>query len=115
MIKSYLKSYLYLFGIIIISTLVISIINYFINIPIKKIKIIISIISLFISSIILGRNVKNKAYLEAIKFSSIYLIIITILKFIFKTSFNYKVIIMYLVLIISSIIGSMIGINSKNK
>ena len=115
MLKTYLKSYGYLFGIIIILTIILSIINYFINIPSNTIKIIIPILSLFVSSIILGKNVKTKAYLEGIKFSSLYLIFITILKFILKTEFNYKVIIMYIVLLITSVIGSMIGINIPKK
>ena len=113
MIKKYLKSYLYLFGIIILSTLLLSILNYFIKLPTNTIKIIIPIISIFISSIILGKSSKEKAYLEGIKFVGIYLVFITIIKLLLKTSFNYKVIIIYIVLTISSIIGSMIGINLK--
>ena len=76
---------------------------------------IIPIISIFISSIILGKVTKEKAYLEGLKFSTIYLIIISILKLILKLPFNYKTIIMYLVIIITSIIGLIIGINTKKK
>ena len=115
MLKKYLKSYIYLFGLILLLTTITSIINYFITIPITTIKIIIPIISIFISCIILGNNTSSKAYLEGIKFSSIYIILTIILKFIFNTNFNYKSLIMYIVLIISSIIGSMIGINTKRK
>jgi len=113
LIKKYLKSFGYLFGIIIILTIILSTINYFINIPSKTIKILIPILSLFISTIILGKNTKEKAYLEGIKFTSIYLIITTIIKLILKISFNYKTIIIYLTLLITGIIGSMIGINTK--
>lgn len=115
MIKTYLVSYGYLFGMIIILTLFISIINYFVNIPSIVIKIVIPIISILVSSIILGKNSKNKAYLEGIKFSTIYLLLTIILKFILKTSFNYKVIIMYILILFTSVIGSMIGINIKKK
>ena len=113
MVKIYLKSYGYLFGLIIILSILLSIINYFINIPISVIKIIIPILSLFISSIILGRDVKKKGYIEGIKFSLIYLVLITILKLIFNSSFNLKVIIMYAIFIFTSILGAMIGINTK--
>lgn len=113
MIKSYLKSYGYLFGIILILTIILSIINSFSNTPLHIIKIIIPIISLLIATIILGRNTKEKAYLEGIKFTTIYIIITTILKLILKTTFNYKIIIIYLILLFTGIIGSMIGINSK--
>lgn len=115
MLKNYLKCYGYLISLIIIMTLILSIINYFINIPSNIIKIIIPIISLLTSSIILGKNTKEKAYIEGIKFSSIYIIIITILKLILKTDFNFKIIIIYILLIFTSIIGSTIGINIKKK
>ena len=111
--KNYLKCYGYLFGLIIIFTLILSIINYFIPFKATIIKIIIPVISIFISSIILGRKVKTKAYFEGIKFSLLYLLLITIIKFIIKTSFNYKAIIIYLLMIFTSVIGSMIGINLK--
>lgn len=115
MIKTYLKSYAYLFGSIIILTFLLSIINYFITIPSNTIKIIIPILSMFLSTIILGKNVKQKAYLEGIKFSLIYLVIITIIKLILKSTFNLNAIIIYFVLILTSIIGATIGINSKKQ
>ena len=80
MIRNYLKSYLYLFVISISLTIILSIISYFTNNPLTIIKTLIPFISIFISSLILGRNVKEKAYLEAIKYSSIYIILIVILK-----------------------------------
>ena len=113
MLKIYLKGYLYLFGIIIVSTIILSLINYFIPFKIGIIKIIIPIISMFISSIIVGKNVKAKAYLEGLKFSSLYLLFISLLKFIIKTPFNYKVVIIYILTIFTSVIGSMFGINLK--
>lgn len=115
MFKKYLKSYLYLIVLIIIMTIILSIINYFINIPSNIIKIIIVIISILISSIILGKQTKEKAYIEGIKFSLIYIIFLTFIKFILKTNFNFKVIIIYIIFIFTSIIGSMIGINIQKK
>ena len=98
MLKIYLKSYLYLFSMIIILTLILSIINYFIPIPTNIIKLLIPIISMFISSIILGKQTKAKAYLEGLKFSSIYLIISIIISIITNNSFTIKLIISYLIL-----------------
>ena len=115
MLKNYLKSYGYLIGITFILTIIISIINYCFNISPTIFKIIIPIISILISSIILGINTKEKAYIEGIKFSIIYILIITILKFILKTNFNYKVIITYILMIFTSIVGSTIGINLQKK
>ena len=115
MLKSYLKSYTFLFSLIVILTIIISIINYLFLIPINIFKIIIPLISVFTSSIILGRETKEKAYLEGIKFSSIFLIIITIIKLTLKLPFNYKTIIMYIITIITSIVDLIIGINIKKK
>ena len=115
MIKNYLKSYLYLLGSIIILAIFLSIFNYFIPFKANTIKIIIPIISMLISSIMLGKKTKEKAYLEGLKFSTIFIIIITIIKIIIKSNFNYKVIIMYVALLLTSLIGSMIGINLKKE
>ena len=113
MIKNYLKSYGYLFGLIFIMILFISILNYFIPFKTNIIKVVIPIISMFISSIILGKNTQEKAYLEGLKFSILFILFITILKIIIKTDFNYKVFIIFIAQIISSVFGSMIGINLK--
>ena len=115
MIKTYLKSYGYLLGIIIILTTILSLLNYFIPFKAETIKIIIPILAMLVAGIILGKNVREKAYLEGIKFSSIYIILVTIIKLLIKSSFNYKVIIMYVTLLITSIIGSMLGINLKKE
>lgn len=114
MIKNYLKCYGYLFGMILILTIILSIINYFVKLPTDIIKIIIPIVSLFGASIILGKGIKEKGYIEGIKFSVIYLIFITVIKLIFKTGFNFKVLLMYIIFVFSSVVGSMIGINLKN-
>ena len=115
MLKNYLKSYAYLFASILILTTILSIINYFFNIPVKVIKLLIPIISIIISTIILGKNTKSKAYLEGIKFTSLYLILSIIISIITKNSFNIKLILCYILLLISGIIGSMIGININRK
>lgn len=115
MLKSYLKSYIYLFTSIIILTIFLSIINYFFNIPVKVIKLLIPIISIIISTIILGKNTKSKAYLEGIKFTSLYIILSIIISIITKNTFSFKLILCYILLLISGIIGSMIGININRK
>ena len=115
MIKKYLKSYGYLFGLNIFFIIILSIINYLIPFKAETIKIIIPIISMFVSSILLGKSTKEKAYFEGIKFSSFYILFTIIIKLLLKTNFNYKSIIMIIVLLITSIIGSMIGINLKKE
>ena len=115
MVRNYVKCYGYLMGLIVIMTFIFSLVSYFFNFTSIIIKVIIPIISLLVASIILGKNVKEKAYIEGIKFSVIYIALITILKLIFKTSFDYKVIIVYILMILTSIIGAMIGINIRKK
>lgn len=115
MLKNYLKSYLYLFTSIIILTLILSIINYFYNFPINIIKILIPIISLIIATIILGKNTKIKAYLEGLKFTSIYIIISFIIFSITQSTFTIKIFLYYIIQLLSGIIGSMIGINLNKK
>lgn len=116
MLKNYLKSYAYLFIFILILTIILSVINYFLIIPTKVIKILIPIISIIISTIILGKNTKSKAYLEGLKFTSVYIILSIIVSIITKNQFNFKLILCYFLLLLSGIIGSMIGINlNKNK
>ena len=115
MLKKYLKSYLYLFSSIIILTLILSLLNYFYTFPTKIIKLLIPIISILLSSIILGKNTKEKAYLEGLKFTSIYIILSLIISLITKNPFTIKLILSYLLLLLTGIIGSMIGIQLKNK
>ena len=114
MLKKYLKSYLYLFSLILILTLILSILNYFYPFKTKTIKLLIPIISILLSTIILGKNMKEKAYLESIKFTSIYIILSLIISLIFKT-FTIKIIIYYILFLITGIIGGIIGINLKKK
>lgn len=114
--KKYLISYIYLISIIILSTIILSLINYFTNYSSIIIKIFIPIIATFISSIILGKKTTTKAYLEGLKFTSIYLIIMLITNYlILNNSFNIKSLIFYTLILFTGIIGSMLGINLKRK
>lgn len=111
MLKNYIKSYIYLFSIILILTIIYTLINYYLIILPNIINLIIPIIAVIISSIILGKNTNQKAYLEGIKFTSIYLIISILLSIFTKNTFTIKLILSYLLILLSGIIGSMIGIN----
>lgn len=115
MLKIYMKSYIYLFSIILILTIIYTIINYYLITLPNIIKVLIAIISIFISSIILGKNTREKAYLEGIKFTSIYLIISIIISILFKNTLSLKSILYYFLVLLSGVIGSMIGININKK
>jgi len=77
-------------------------------------KFLIPVLSLFIGSLFLGRNTEKKGWLSGIKFWALILIIFIILNLIFKGKFNIRTIIYYLILLVVSVLGSMVGI-SKNK
>ena len=77
-------------------------------------KIIIPIISLFIGGFLLGKKASKKGWLEGIKIGALCLIFMIIFNYLaYSFSFEVKNLLYYSILIISSIFGSMIGINFK--
>lgn len=118
-IKIYLKSLFISFLVILVSTLVMTILSYFNILPTKSlsfIKIITLIISLLIGGYFVGHNCKSKGWLEGIKYSLVFIIIILLINLlILKNNFEIKNIIYYIIMIISSMIGSMYGITRKGK
>ena len=77
-------------------------------------KLLVILISTFITSFLLGTKTKNKGYLEGIK-QSLILIVIFLIPTIITSNFNLKVFIYYLIILITGSLGSMIGINRKKK
>lgn len=117
---TYLKKYslriLYTFILIIILLLLTTTLYYFNiinNSTYKVLKIIIVLISLFINSFILGKNTSKKGYLEGIKFSLIVIPIFFILTILTNKTLNPSMLLYYLILLITSIFGSMVGISKK--
>ena len=74
---------------------------------------IIPFISLFIGSFILGKNTNNKGFIEGIKFGSIFIVLFILLNIILKLGFTKESIILYMIMIISSMTGSILGINKR--
>ena len=116
-IIKYLKSLIYIFISIIISSLLITILNYFsiIKSPIISILELLSIIiSIFIGSLYLGKKSTSKGYIEGLKIGGIVLIILFMLN---NVGFNNKIglnsFIFYTIILIASIFGSILGINKK--
>lgn len=116
-LKNLGKSLLYTFGVMIVLTFIITIFSYFnlFSDSITKVfKLLIPIISLFVGGILVGRCANKKGYIEGIKFGIIVDLIFVIFSFFIKT-LKVSSIIFYIILLISSIFGSMIGINKKKK
>lgn len=116
-LKSLGISFIYIISTILILIFIITLLNYF-NIISDKIipifKILIPITSLFIGGIQIGKRSKNKGWLEGLKLGSIFSIFLLVFNFLaFSNSFKFKYLLFYLIIITSSILGSMIGINRK--
>ena len=114
-IKKTYKSWLYTFGIIAITTLFITILNYFniINYQVVNIIKIITIITAFlIGGILIGRKSDSKAWLDGIKLSLLFILALLIINLFMHTKIDFKNLIYFLIVSISTTLGSMIGINT---
>ena len=101
---------------IIILTFILTIFNYFdliSNNIIDVFKLIIILLSIFINSYILGKNCKNKGYLEGLKFGLIFIFFLLMYNLLFIKVFSIKTLIYYILILITSIVASTIGINRK--
>jgi putative membrane protein (TIGR04086 family) len=116
-LKNLGMSFLYIIITILILTFIITVLSYFNIMSDKTIsifKIIIPIISLLIGGIYIGKRSNKKGFIEGSKLGIIFCIILAIFNYLaFDYSFKFKYLLFYLILIVSSILGSMIGINRK--
>ncbi len=78
---------------------------------ISKINFVLVAVSFLIAGIKLGKKASKKGFLEGMKLGFIALLILNILNLIFFRNFNLYTLMYYLLILSSSIIGSMIGIN----
>lgn len=75
--------------------------------------IIIPIVAFILGGLYLGKKASKNGYLEGLKLGAIISLLFLIINLIFGETINLKDILFYTILIISSIFGSMIGINLK--
>lgn len=116
---TYLKnlgiSIIYILAFILGLTFIFSLLNYiglFNNTIINIIKIIIPVLSMFIGGFVLGKRTGKKGWLEGLKLSLIFLIFLSLFNYLgLKSSLSLKVGIYYLILIMSTIFGSILGVN----
>ncbi len=69
-------------------------------------------INIFVNSFILGKSASKNGYIEGAKFGGAIVFILLIITLIFS-KFRFSVLIYYLIIITTSILGSMIGISKK--
>ena len=110
-------SFIYIIATLLILTFITTILSYF-NIINDKltsiIKIIIPITTLFIGGFYIGKNSRKKGFIEGLKLGLIFSFIIIIFNYLaLDYSFKLKYLLFYLILNVSCILGSMIGINKK--
>ena len=107
------KALLTTFITLIIGIVIITLLNYFniIGINITNIsKIIILGLSIFIGSFSLGKMSIKKGYLEGLKFGLLITFILFLLNLIITKNIKIRLIILYIIINITSILGSMFGI-----
>lgn len=117
-IIKYLKSLMYIFSSIILLSIFIGTLSYF-NILngnlLKSFEIIAIILSMLIGGIYLGKNSNQKGFLEGIKIGLTIIFLLFIFNyFAFDISLTLPSILFYLIILISSILGSIFGINKKS-
>ena len=114
-LKKYLKSSLYTLGIMLITSIIVTILNYFNIINgslLNIIHYIIPIISVVIGSFILGKTSSKKGYIEGLKYAGIWSIFFLIIN-IFIKRLDISSIIFFVILILLSMLSSILGINKK--
>jgi putative membrane protein (TIGR04086 family) len=113
----YLKHLGYIVGSVVIGIMFFTIFNYFgiINNSIMRIiKIVLVVISTFISAYLLGKVSKSKGYIEGLKLGLLVILLLVIMNLIFS-SFSLSKILYFLLILFTAILGSMIGINRKKE
>jgi len=114
--KKFIKPLLCSFGILFISTFIITLLNYIGIISgmiLKIIKVIIPIISYFIPGFMIGKNSDKKGWLSGIEIGLMITTLLLILNVLFKTETSIYLILFYIGLTVISVLGSMLGINKK--
>jgi len=118
----YLKNFIIsvFISIILMLTLVlfITLLNYYDVISsnvLSVLKIIIPLLCVFISGLFLGTKATKRGYLEGIKISAVFILMLILFNVLLNESLNVKDLIFYLIILFSSVFGSMIGINQKKK
>ena len=115
-LKKLLKGFLFTIISFLLLTFIFTILNYFniINIKIMEVfKIIIPLFSLALGGYIMGKGSEKNGWLEGLKIGLIIVLLILIGNLIFSPKLILKDFIFYILLLMSSMLGGMFGINRK--
>lgn len=113
---SYLKEYLKILLSLFITSLLVSTLAYFNIIDNSKnaIIFIVFIISILINSFLLGKRTNKNGYVEGIKIGSTIIFTFIIIRLLLKRNIIEKLL-YYVIILITSIFGCILGINKKEK
>lgn len=115
-IKKYSYHFLYTIISMLIFLLLITTLYHF-NIITSNIYQILKLIfllgTILISGIILGKKATSKGYLEGMKLALFIIILFTLLTFLTNSDIKLRILLYDLIILITAILGGMIGINKK--
>jgi len=112
-LKNIGRSFIYTLASFFILTILLTVLNYFniFNSSIANIfKVINLIIAIFLGSFILGHRSMKKGWLEGLKYGLIFGVVLFLFNYLGLGKFNIFV---YLIVLITSVIGGMLGISFK--
>lgn len=113
--KKYLSVILVPTVFLVLAPFAFSIFNLF-DIEVKKIFYLVSVIIMtLITGIFLGFNTTNKAYLKGLALGTIMSLVMFLISLILRSNFSIYTLVYYLIIIVSAMMGSIIGITKKDK
>ena len=116
-IKNYLVAIGYFLLVVAVFAIILTIFNYYDIVTsklFKIIKVLIPSLALFIGGYKVGNSANKKGYIEGIQLSLIIIVMLFMFSYLgFNVTFNVSLILYYIILIISSMLGAMVGINKK--
>lgn len=113
-LKKYVKPLLCLMTSLIVNVLAMALFHYmgvFKLASIGKINFVVMAILMFVEGLVMGKKTSKKGYLEGLKLGGFVVVSLFLLNIIFTRHFDLYVVLYYVVMMVSSVIGSMIGIN----
>ena len=76
-------------------------------------KLLLILLPLLVSSILLGKKATQKGFLEGMKLGGLIIILFTLISLITKQDIKLRIILYDGIILLTSILGGMIGINKK--
>lgn len=117
--QKFAKALLGFLGILLIVTFIISFLYYFNLLPyqvINVLKMVIIILSFFTGGFLVSKNSRQKGWLKGLKCGGIFLLLMILFRLlILRNGVSLKDFVYYLILLIGSVFGGMVGINFTTK